>query len=181
LNEQLTKLQSEIAARQQELLRLQQSIQAESAKLAQLSGTGTPVVRASVESPIHPAEAPRRLKSARAYDLDRQGRQLYREQKYDLALQKLQQAVGLKAGDPVLLNNLGFLYYKVARYDEALAYLQKTLAADPRRKEAYGNIADTYLKLGRREEARSSYVQYLALYPASPRAGEVKKILDTLN
>jgi peptidoglycan/xylan/chitin deacetylase (PgdA/CDA1 family)/uncharacterized caspase-like protein len=156
LNEQLESLQKEIAAKQEELLRLQQSIQAARGKPAQSS-------------------------SAKAYDLDRQARQLYSERKYDAALEKLRQAVELKPGDAVLLNNLGFIYYRLGRYSDAVVYLQKTLAADPKRKEAYGNIGDAYLKLGQRPEAKKNYEQYLAMFPGTPRAAEVRSLLITLN
>lgn len=171
LNDQLAALQKEIAAKQAELLRLQQSVRAESAKLAQLAGSG---------AAVRPPERTR-SHTARAFDLDRQGRQFYREKRYDQALQKLQEAVALKPGDPVLLNNLGFICYKMGRHEEALKYLEKTLAMDPRRKEAHGNIADAYLKLGRRDKAKAHYEQYLALFPASPRGLEVRRILQTLD
>jgi tetratricopeptide (TPR) repeat protein len=78
------------------------------------------------------------------------------------------------------MNNLGFLYYTMGRYDEALVYLKKTLAADPRRKEAHQNIADTYFKMGRTAEAKQHYQEFLALYPATPRAEEIRGILQTL-
>jgi peptidoglycan/xylan/chitin deacetylase (PgdA/CDA1 family)/tetratricopeptide (TPR) repeat protein len=165
LNDELAKLQEQIAAKQAELLKLQQSIQSESARLAQVTRS---------------APAKTRTNAQQAYDLDRQGQLLYREKKYDQALQKFQGAVDLSPHDAVLLNNLGYLFYVMGRYDDAVNYLQKTLAVDPRRKEAHGNIADALLKLGRRDEARQHYEQYLALYPNSPRAGEVRKILQTL-
>jgi len=144
---------------------LQQSIQAQSDKLAQ--GTRTPT-------------APR-SRPARAYDLDRQGQQLYREKRYDEALKKFQAAMEIKPGDAVLLNNLGFIYYVMGRYDDALTYLQKTLAVDPRRKEAHENIADAYMKLGRGAEAKQHYQQFLALNPATSRGEEVRNILQGLN
>jgi Flp pilus assembly protein TadD len=78
----------------------------------------------------------------------------------------------------VLLNNLGFIYYVMGRYDDSLGYLQKTLAADPKRKEAHQNIADLLMKMGRRDEARQHYQQYLTLYPASPKAAEIRKLLQ---
>ena len=121
-------------------MRLQQSIHAQSAKLAQ---------------PSRSAGEPRSL-AARAYDLDRQGQQFYREKKYDEAVKKCQEAVNLKPGDALLLNNLGFIYYQMGRYDDSLTYLQKTLAIDPKRKEAHLNIADLFLKLGRRAEAQAA-------------------------
>ena len=67
LTEQLTSLQKQIEAKQQELLKLQQSIQAQSQKLAQTTR----------------AAAPARSAAVRAYALDRQGQQFYREKKYD--------------------------------------------------------------------------------------------------
>jgi peptidoglycan/xylan/chitin deacetylase (PgdA/CDA1 family)/tetratricopeptide (TPR) repeat protein len=171
LNQQLASLEKQVASKQQELLRLQQSIQSESVKLVALrNGEGSAPTAAAV-----------RPKPARAFDLDRQGRQLFRERKYDQALDKVQQAVALKPNDAVLLNNLGFLYYKTGHYDDALKYLEKTLSVDPNRKEAHGNLADAYLKVGRRPEAKAHYERYLELYPTSPRGDEVRQILTTLN
>lgn len=68
----------------------------------------------------------------------------------------------------------------MGRYDDALPWLQKTLEADPKRKEAHGNIADVFLKLGRKNEAKQHYEQYLTLFPASPRAEEVRRIVKAL-
>jgi peptidoglycan/xylan/chitin deacetylase (PgdA/CDA1 family)/tetratricopeptide (TPR) repeat protein len=172
LNQELASLEKQVASKQQELLRLQQSIQSESVKLTAMQrGEGSAPAPAAAVRP----------KPARAFDLDRQGRQLYRERKYDEALDKVQQAVALKPNDAVLLNNLGFLYYKTGHYDDALKYLEKTLAVDPDRKEAHGNLADAYLKVGRRPEAKAHYERYLELFPNSPRGDEVRKILTTLN
>ena len=175
LNQQLTGLEQEIAAKQAELLKLQQSIQAETAKLAQVTRSG--------EAPPAPSPAPLIAKKAPmpAYDLDRQGLELYRQKKYDEALEKFQAAAALRPGDPVILNNLGFLYYSVGRYEDAVTNLQKTLAIDPKRKEAHENLADTYFKMGRRDDAKKEYEQFLTLNPAGSRADEVKKILKTLD
>jgi peptidoglycan/xylan/chitin deacetylase (PgdA/CDA1 family)/tetratricopeptide (TPR) repeat protein len=170
LTDQLSSLQKQIAAKQEELLKLQQSIQSQSQKLAQVTRSGGRLPSAAPVS-----------SSARAYDLERQGMTFFREKKYDDALTKFQGAVELKPGDAVLLNNLGYLYHVMGRYDDALSYLQKTLAIDPRRKEAHQNIADTYLKLNRRAEAKQHYEQFLALQPGSSRSEEVRRILDSLN
>ncbi len=168
LTAQLSSLEKEIAAKQTELLKLQQSIQSESARLAQVS-----------RSAAKPVAAP--VATSKAYALDREGQQLYREKKYDEAVQKMQQALTLKPSDPILLNNLGYVYYVMGRNDDALTYLQKTLAIDPKRKEAHGNLADVFRKLGRKDEAKKEYEQYLALYPTSPRAEEVRKVIVSLN
>jgi len=166
LNGELETLQKEVSAKQAELLKLQQSVQAETVKLAQLRGAGAP--------PPPTRGAPK------AYDLDRQARDLFRARKYDEAVQKSQAAVALKPNDPILLNNLGFLYYSMGSYDQALPYLEKTLRIDPKRKEAHGNIAELYLKLGRKAEARHHFEEYLRLYPGSPKAEEFRKVLQTL-
>ena len=177
LSAKLDSLEKEIGAKQSELLKLQQSIQAESAKLAQIGKP--PIAAVSVTRTGQPART--KSKAAQAYDLDRQGQQLYREKKYTEAEQKFRAAVELKPNDAVLLNNMGFLYYIMGRDNDALTYLQKTLAIDPKRKEAHGNIAELYYKMGRKVEAKQHYEEYLALYPNSPKAAEFKKVLATLD
>jgi uncharacterized caspase-like protein len=170
LTEQLSTLQKQIAAKQGELLKLQQSIQAETTRLAEVKRS----------APTAAAVAAAKPKPVRAYDLDRQGQQLYREKKYGEALQRFQAAVQLKPGDPVLLNNLGFICYAMGRYDDAVQYLQKTLSVDPKRKEAHENLADTFVKLGRKSEAKQEYEQFLTLHPTSSRAVEIRRLLTTL-
>ena len=166
LNDQLAKLQQQIAAKQDELLRLQQSVQAQNEKLARFTEPRVPAVARSI--------------SSRAYDLDRQGQQFYREKKYEDAVQKMREAVDLKPGDALLLNNLCYVYMAMGRYEESLKYLQKTLAADPNREVAHRNIADLYLKLGRGADATEHYERSLTLAPNSPAAPEVRRILQGL-
>ena len=166
LNQQLASLDSQIAAKQAELLKLQQSIRAETERLAQAE-TGK-----SATTVLPP--------KARAYDLDRVARGYYREKKYDEAAKTLEQAVALKPNDPVLLNNLGFIYFEMGRYNDAVTFLEKTLALDPNRKEAHGNLAYAYLKLGRKAEAKTHFERYLELFPTSPTAPEVRQILAGL-
>jgi peptidoglycan/xylan/chitin deacetylase (PgdA/CDA1 family)/uncharacterized caspase-like protein len=175
LNEELTGLEKEIAAKQAELLKLQQSIQSESNKLAQVTRSGS-----APAAPPVTAAPPAKKPPTPAYLLDSQGLELYREKKYGEALQKFQAAAALRPTDPVILNNLAFLYYTTGRYNEAAQDLQKTLALDPKRKEAHENLADTYLKMGRREDAKKEYQTFLELNPTTSRADEVKKILKTL-
>ncbi len=166
LTTKLESLDKEIAAKQAELLRLQQSIQAEQMKLTQ--GKGKP-------------ETPTLAKSPKAYDLDRQGQQLYREKKYDEAVEKLKAAVAMKPNDPVLLNNLGFMYYAAGRDDEAVKYLQKTLGLDPNRREAHANLGDLYRRQGKNAEARQHYQQFLDLHPTPQGDAAIRRIMATLN
>jgi len=162
LSQDLAALEKEVAAKQAELLRLQQSVQAEESRLAKLkSPAAKPVVKS-------------------AYELDREARQLYREKKYDEAIKKSQEAVALKPKDAVLLNNLGFLFYAMGRDEDSLIWLRKTLEVDPNRKEAHMNIAELLNRMGRKAEAKQHYERYLQLYPASPKAEEFRKLLQTL-
>jgi peptidoglycan/xylan/chitin deacetylase (PgdA/CDA1 family)/tetratricopeptide (TPR) repeat protein len=165
LNTQLATLEHEITLKQAELLKLQQSIQSETEKL------GHPA------APVAPAALP---PNAKAYDLDRIATGLYREKKYDDASKALERAVALKPNDPVLMNNLGFIYYEMGRYPDAVTYLEKTLALDPNRKEAHGNIGYAYLKVGRKADAKTHFERYLELYPNSPKAAEIRGIMGTL-
>ncbi len=184
LNQRLASLEKQIAARQDELLRLQQSIQAETAKLAQMAHGQTPAPAggaAVTQAAVTTVRPPAKSKGARAYDLDRAGLELYREKQYAAAEEKFRAAVDLKPGDAVLMNNLGYIYYVMGRYDDALPWLEKTLAADPKRKEAHENIAELFLKLGRKSDAKEHAQQYIALAPKSAKAEEFRKILETLN
>ncbi|HTA45404.1 MAG TPA: polysaccharide deacetylase family protein [Bryobacteraceae bacterium] len=174
LTGQLATLEHQIAEKQAELLRLQQSIQAVTETTKQPAPTATQIATAATETP---ATLPPK---ARAYDLDRLARQLYREKKYDDAAHALERAVALKPGDPVLLNNLGFMYYEMGRYNDAIIWLEKTLAVDPNRKEAHGNIGYAYFKLGRMAEAKTHFDRYLALFPDSPEASEIRDLLASL-
>ena len=158
LTQQLVSLEREVADKQAELLRLQESIQAETGKPGRPAAAPTGAQIAAVASPASAAAAPLPAR-ARANAQEK--------------------AVALKPGDPVLLNNLGFIYYEMGRYGDAVAYLEKTLAADPKRKEAHGNIACAYLKLGRRADAKTHFERYPELFPASPKAAEVRGILAT--
>jgi len=88
---------------------LQQSIQSQSQKLAQVTrSAGGPPWRAGVAvgSCVRCGTA---------------GDGLLSPKKYDDALTKFQTAVALKPGDAVLVNNLGYLYHVMGRYDEALS------------------------------------------------------------
>ena len=165
LTEQLAALQKQIAAKQDELLKLQQSIQSESTKLAMVKRSEGAARAGQAEGGCAPTTSTGK------------GQELYREKKYDEALAKFRAAVDLKPGDPVSAeNNLGFLYDATGQYADALSYLQKTLAVDPKRKEAHENIADTLMKSWPAGRGEQHYQEFLTLHPTSSRAEEIKKV-----
>ena len=107
LNQQLTTLEKEIADKQAELLKLQQSIQAETAKLAQVTRSARCAGAASGGVRRRHQEA----SSLRHTSWTGRGCSCIARRSTTRPLQKFQAAVALRPGDPVLLNNLGFLYY----------------------------------------------------------------------
>jgi Flp pilus assembly protein TadD len=85
----------------------------------------------------HLAEAMGMVKRAVAADphsgamVDSLGWAYYRLGDYKQAVQKLEQAVELEAGDPEINNHLGDAYWKVGRHDEAVFQWKRVLTLQP--------------------------------------------------
>jgi Flp pilus assembly protein TadD len=63
--------------------------------------------------------------------VDSLGWAYYRLGDYKKAVQKLEEAVELEAGDPEINNHLGDAYWKVGRRDEALFQWRRVLTLQP--------------------------------------------------
>jgi peptidoglycan/xylan/chitin deacetylase (PgdA/CDA1 family)/uncharacterized caspase-like protein len=105
------------------------------------------------------------------------GLQYFREERHELALGELEEAVRLNPGNPTIVNNYGFVLYRLGRYQESLGWFEKTLALEPGRAVAHLNLADALWKLGREEEARPRYRRYLELWPSTPRRSEIEQLI----
>jgi tetratricopeptide (TPR) repeat protein len=105
------------------------------------------------------------------------GLQYFREERHELALGELEEAVRLNPGNPTIVNNYGFVLYRLGRYQESLEWFEKTLALEPDRAVAHLNLADALWKLGREEEARPRYRRYLELWPSTPRRSEIEQLI----
>lgn len=108
------------------------------------------------------------------------GLQLYKEKRYDEAVQQFAEALKLRPDFALAANNLGFVYYRQARYAEAARWLENTVRIDPSRAVAQLNLGDAYRQLGERDKARQAYTTYLALQPEGPGAAQVREKLQAL-
>jgi peptidoglycan/xylan/chitin deacetylase (PgdA/CDA1 family)/uncharacterized caspase-like protein len=181
LNEELDLIRKEIAAKRERNAKLRQKVQEEMAKLPDNGpGPAGGVTRAPAASAATAEPRTPKSKRAQAQKHHAVGLQYYREKKYDLAAQELEQAVKLDPANATIANNMGHILYRLDRNEEALAWLQKTIQLDPKRAVAYVNIADVYKKLGRNQEAKENYEKYLQLVPESSRAEEIRQKIKML-
>lgn len=166
LNDELERIQKDIAAKRERNSRLREKVEEERRKLE--GTTGTPV-----------KEAPK-SKAAQAQEHHNLGLKLYREKKYDEAVKEFEQAVKLDPKNATMSNNLGFTLYKFERYEESVVWLRKAIEIDPQRAVAYANLADAYVKLGKTTEARQYYEKYAEMAPNSPNIEYVRKKIEEL-
>ena len=89
----------------------------------------------------------------------------YQVGKYDVAIDLISEAVGLKSSNPTYFNNLGLACNSLGRYDEAVACFQQALAIRSDYAEAHANLGNALQELGRLEAAVISYQRALALKP----------------
>jgi tetratricopeptide (TPR) repeat protein len=108
------------------------------------------------------------------------GLQYVREKRYEEALSELEQALALNPDNPTIVNNYGFVLYKMGLYRESVTWFEKTVSLDENRPVVYVNLGDAYMNLGEEENAASCYQKYLELWPTSPRAEEIQKLLEGL-
>ncbi|HKA17274.1 MAG TPA: polysaccharide deacetylase family protein [Blastocatellia bacterium] len=167
LNNELERIQQELAAKRERNLKLRGKVEEERAKLEGTNGAnrGNPAPKS---------------KSAQAQEHHNLGLKYYREKKYDDAVNELQEAVKLDPRSATIVNNLGFTLYRSERYEESLVWLLKAIEIDPRRSVAYANLADAYMKLGKTTEARQYYEKYAEMAPNSPTIEYVRKKLEEL-
>jgi len=166
LNDELERIQKDIAAKRERNSKLREKVEEERRKLE--GTTGTPV-----------KEGPK-SKAAQAQEHHNLGLKLYREKKYDEAVSEFEQAVKLDPKNATMSNNLGFTLYKFEKYDESVVWLRKALKIDPQRAVAYANLADAYMKMGKTTEARQYYEKYAEMAPNSPSIDYVRKKIEEL-
>ena len=166
LNNELERIQKELAAKRERNLRLRGRVEEERAKLEGAApNRGKPLPKTRV---------------AQAQEHHNLGLKYYREKKYDDAVKELEQAVKLDPRNATIVNNLGFTLYRFEKYEESVVWLRKAIEIDPRRTVAYANLADAYMKLGKTAEARQYYEKYAEMAPTSPTIEYVRKKLEEL-
>ena len=161
LNDELERIQKEIAAKRDRNLKLREKVEVERAKLDPSTtnrGTQQPKTRAGQAQEHHSL-----------------GLKNYREKKYDEAIQELEQAAKLDSKNATIVNNLGFTLYKLGKFWESITWFQKAIAIDHQRAIAYLNLADAYVRVGKPKEAKQNYEKFLQLSPGSANADEVRQ------
>lgn len=166
LNNELERIQKEVASKRERNLKLRAKVEEERAKLE-----GTTANRGN---------QPPKSKAAQAQEHHNLGLKYYREKKYDEAVKELEQAVKLDPRNATIVNNLGFTLYRFEKYEESLVWLRKAIEIDPQRAVAYANLAEAYMKLGKTTEARQYYEKYAELAPNSPTIEYVRRKIEEL-
>lgn len=167
LNSELDRFRKEIADKSSRNRQLKKDLAAAQLTLTKLNG-GRNVSRTSSPS-----------ESSKTHN-DR-GMALFKEKKYQDALQEFMAASRLDPSNALAANNVGYMHYKLEEYKEAASWFEKAVALDPRRAIAYANLGDTYLKLDHRVEAKNAFEKYLELLPNSRYAEAVRNKMNQLN
>ena len=98
------------------------------------------------------------------------GNALARNQRWDAAIDHLQEAVRLRPDYADAYFNLGSVLFQQGKIDQAIAQWQKTLAINPRDSEAHRNVANALRKQGKVKEAMAEYEQALNIAPEDSAA-----------
>ena len=99
-----------------------------------------------------------------------------RTDRYQEALQYLQQAVALLPNDPAVLDSLGWVYYRLGQYDKALDYLRRAyqLSEDD---EIGAHLSEVLWVSGQREEAHTVWQKALDREPDSEYLIKLKGLI----
>jgi len=82
------------------------------------------------------------------------GNRHYKEQEYEAALQKYQQALPKDPNSDIINFNLGTALYRLKRYPEAIEHFQKSLLTEKKdlKAKSYFNMGDVYYRVGMNQE-----------------------------
>lgn len=139
---------------------------------------------ASARSDLHKLEAPPKAKAGRTETSSSHndlGLSLFKEKKYESALQEFAEAARMNPSNVQAINNAGFVCYKLGKFVESTQWLEKTIALDPNRAIAYVNLGDAYVALNRKEDARRSYESCIKLAPNTVFSQSASTKLAALN
>jgi tetratricopeptide (TPR) repeat protein len=102
----------------------------------------------------------------------------YKEQdRFEEAIEQLQQAVAVDPDDLAIHNLLGYCYYKTGRHEQAVSCFLQAVTIDPRSAIDWANLGSNLRDLGRTDEAITMYRKALSL---DPTIGFARAGLDRL-
>jgi peptidoglycan/xylan/chitin deacetylase (PgdA/CDA1 family)/tetratricopeptide (TPR) repeat protein len=162
LNTRLEKLRAEVMQKHERNRKLKSEIAAAERELS-----GIPV---APETPLADTATTR----------NNRGLALYKNRKYEEAVQEFLAAARIDPSDAQAANNVGFVYFKLGRFEESARWLERTIMLDPKRAVAYRNLGDAYEKLDRLANAKRMYLKYLTLNPPPASASAVQEKLATM-
>jgi tetratricopeptide (TPR) repeat protein len=115
----------------------------------------------------------------------RAGNSLYRQGKYDKALEEYKLSAGANAADPVINYNLGNAYFRNSRYEDAAKAFENSAGERNEasmRQKAFYNEGVSFSKQNKLEESIGAYKNALKLNPADQDARvNLQKALLELN
>jgi len=120
---------------------------------------------------------PHQERGSAATHLNR-GDVLYKERRYQEALDEFLTAAKMDPKNALAANNVGFIYSRLQRIDESIQWTKKAIEIDPKRAVAYQNLGDLYYQLNRPADARPCYEKYLELASDKPYAAVVRARLS---
>src|SRR5436853_3158950 len=104
-------------------------------------------------------------KDGEARVLRHQGLELFKESRFQDAVETFKRAIQLKPDYAEAHNDLGMAYCRLNRNDEAIESFRQAIRLNPRLAEAYYNLGTAYYNLGRLQEAMTSFKQAVGLKP----------------
>ncbi|MBK8575382.1 MAG: tetratricopeptide repeat protein [Elusimicrobia bacterium] len=113
-------------------------------------------------------------------DLMKEGLELAKEGKNELALQTLQQATEADSANAAAYTALGMVALQSQRFDLAQPALERAIAIDPKSQTALYSLGMLYEKLKRYPEARYAWQRFLNLSPSADLADLARRHLERL-
>lgn len=124
--------------------------------------------------PTRPDVSPPNPKAARALD---EAKRALDQRRWDGALHELDKALAEAPDNPRALFGRARALQQLGRHDEALRDANAVLAVDPSHPYALLLAAEALEKSGQPQEARTYYERYLAAWPKTRKAEELRKTL----
>lgn len=90
---------------------------------------------------------------------------LYRDRRYDEALEKTRALIALHYNLPLLHNLAGAIHSALGQSHQAIGSYRRAIALRPKRPEGHNNLGDALNRIGRHEEAIGSLAQAVTLKP----------------
>lgn len=103
---------------------------------------------------------------------------LERNERYDEALELIQQAVKVDPTNPSYLDSLGWAYFKLGKLIEAEKSLKDALRFDSSSGTINEHLGDVYHKQGKSDLSKASWTRAVSLFSDADDVGRVKKKLS---